>query len=139
MGARAGSAVSPRFRAISIAFIPEVATLGDDDWLEVEAIVERALAARPAKVRRQLALFTRLLDVIAFAHTGHTISGLSPHQRWRLLDELSKSPLLPIRRGVWGLRTLVFMGYYARPNVAAEIGYRAEPAGWTARKRSAGS
>ena len=46
--------------------------------------------------------------------------------------------ILALRRGVWGVRTLAFMGYYARPEAAREIGYRAAAAGWAARCASSG-
>jgi hypothetical protein len=54
--------------------------------------------------------------------------------RQRMLAALedSRSPLL--RRGFWGLRTLILMGYYGRPGAAAEIGYAADPRGWEARR-----
>jgi hypothetical protein len=122
-----------RFRAICVAVVPEAAALDEPEWRELEAIVARALATRPPRVRRQLAVFMRLLDVIALARTRRTLSGLAPHARWELLDALSKSRSLLLRRGVWGLRTLVFMGYYARPRAALAIGYRASPSGWSAR------
>jgi hypothetical protein len=126
-------AAARRFRAICIAFIPDAATLDEAGWREVESIVGRALAARPAAVRRQLALFARLLDLVALGRTRHTLAGLAPSARWALLDSLSKSRLLLVRRGIWGLRTLAFMGYYTRPRAAGDIGYRASTAGWAAR------
>lgn len=132
---RGGMAVR-RFRAICIAFVPEAAALDASGWEELERIVARALSARPAAVRRQLALFTRVLDVVALARTGHTLSTLERPRAWALLDALSRSRLLFVRRGIWGLRTLAFMGYYARPSAAAEIGYRASAAGWAARAGS---
>lgn len=129
-------AATTRFRAICIAFIPEAVTLDESGWREVESIVGRALAARPRAVRRQLAVFTGLLDVVALARTRHTLMGLSPAARRVLLDSLSKSRLLLVRRGIWGLRTVAFMGYYARPRAAHDIGYRASAAGWAARSSS---
>jgi hypothetical protein len=133
-GARA---TDRRFRAICSALVPEADTLDAADWTELETIVARALAARPTKMRRQLAVFMRLLDLVALARTGRTLPNLPAHRRWELLDGLSKSRLLLVRRGVWGLRTLVFMGYYARPRAAREIGYRASAAGWSARQDNA--
>jgi hypothetical protein len=44
------------------------------------------------------------------------------------------SPLPLLRRGVWGLRTLVFLGYYARADVQTTLGYRATGRGWMARR-----
>lgn len=132
MPTRAGAS-GQRFRAICTAVVPEAAGLDEAGWHDLEAIVRRALATRPAVVRRQLALFTRLLDIVALLRTRHTLAGLSPRARWELLDALSRSRLLLVRRGIWGLRTLVFMGYYARPQAAHDIGYRASAAGWSAR------
>ena len=125
-----------RFRAICIAVVPEAAELDAAGWREMEQIVERALASRPSKVRRQLALFVRVLDLLALARTRHSLAALPPREGWKLLDDLSRSRLLLVRRGIWGLRTLGFMGYYARPSDAAEIGYRASAAGWAARAGS---
>lgn len=134
MPSRQRGAADRQLRAICAAVVPEAAILDEAGWREVEAIVERALAARPAAVRRQLGLFMRLLDVAALARTGHTMSGLPARDRCALLDRLSKSRLLLVRRGVWGLRTLAFMGYYARSGAAADIGYGASAAGWAARR-----
>jgi len=58
---------------------------------------------------------------------------VDPARRTRLLSALQDSPVLLLRRGFWGLRTLIFLGYYTRPAVAAEIGWRAHPGGWSAR------
>src|SRR2546422_3095313 len=50
-----------------------------------------------------------------------------------LFRSIERAPLLLMRRGLWGLRTLAFMGYYGRPAAAREIGYRADPRGWDVR------
>jgi hypothetical protein len=55
------------------------------------------------------------------AHDGAPLLGL-------------QEPALLLRRGSWGLRTLVLMGYYGRPDAKQEIGYRADPRGWEARR-----
>ena len=46
------------------------------------------------------------------------------------MGALERAPFRLIRRGVWGLRTLVLMGYYTQPEVIAGLGYRADRAGW---------
>lgn len=125
--------VRPIFRAVAITVVPEARSLTPDSWLEVEGIVDQALVDRPATVHRQIRAFLRLLNVIAFLTTARTFTALDDARRLALLERLARSPLLVVRRGVWGVRTLAFMGYYARPSVAAEIGYRASAAGWNAR------
>jgi hypothetical protein len=121
------------FRAIARAVVPETGALGESQWLDLEGIVEDALAQRPAKVRRQLGLLIRAIETLPLLSTGRRFTGLDVERRTRFLTTLQNSPVLLLRRGVWGLRTLVFMGYYARPEVAALIGYRADVRGWEAR------
>lgn len=121
------------FRAAAKAFIPELADAPPATWERLEATVERTLDDRPAAMRRQLVLFLRCLDLLALLRHGRRLTRLPAAQRTRLLEGLSRASLLPIRRGVWGLRTLVQMGYYTQPEVQAAIGYRASAAGWEAR------
>ena len=66
--------------------------------------------------------------------SGRRFSALDVARRTRFLLALQNSPVLLLRRGIWGLRTLVFMGYYGRPEAAALIGYRADARGWEARR-----
>jgi hypothetical protein len=110
--------------------------MSEEEWREAEAIVRRALAARSRGVRRQIGIFLQLLDVVSFVRHGRPIAGLPAAQRTRLLESLGRSRLLLMRRGIWGVRTLAFMGYYARPRAAEGIGYRASAAGWAARQSS---
>ena len=128
-----------RFRVIMGTVVPEAAALSDDEWRKAASIIARAVAARPAGVRRQLSLFVHALGLVAFLRYGRGLRALSDAQRTALLESLSRSRLLALRRGVWGVRTLAFMGYYARPEAARAVGYRASAAGWGARGTSLGS
>ena len=122
------------FRALFRTFVPEASELDERGWADAEAIVERFLASRPAAVRRQLVLLIRFLDLLPAPRHGRRLRSLDAARRLRLLESLERSPLLLLRRGVWGLRTIAFMGYYARPDAAKAIGYRADPGGWEARR-----
>jgi hypothetical protein len=79
-------------------------------------------------------LFMRLLEWLPVFRYGHRLTRLSVECRSRFLERLQDSPWLLLRRGVWGLRTLLFMGYYARPEAGRAIGYRADARGWAARR-----
>ncbi len=125
---------SPVFRAVATCVVPEAARLEAAQWDEVEAIVARAIAARPRAVRRQLALFLELLEWLPLLRYGRRLSRLDPARRARVLDVLQRAPMLLLRRGFWGVRTLILMGYYGRPAAAAAIGYRADPRGWEVRR-----
>ena len=123
----------PVFRALAEAFVPEAAALDARAWEEAEGIVGGFLASRPASVRRQAALLVRLLDLLPLVFHGRRFRSLDVARRTRLLERLQDAPVLLVRRGIWGLRTLAFMGFYGRAEAAGAIGYRADPRGWEAR------
>lgn len=113
--------------------VPEARHLPPEEWAALERIVQAALAERPP-LRRQLALFLHVLEWAPLLRWGRPLSALDAARRTRFLEAVQAAPLLLLRHGFWGLRTLVFLGYYGRPAAAAEIGYRADPRGWEARR-----
>jgi hypothetical protein len=128
------SPVRAPFRALAACIVPEAAALDARGWADLERIVEEALASRPPALGGQVRLLVRVLDLLPVLRYGRRFAGLTPTQALRFLTAVQDAPLLLLRRGVWGLRTLVFMGYYARPEGGAAIGYRADPRGWEARR-----
>ncbi len=122
------------FRAVATCVVPEAGGLDAAQWDEMEVIVARAIAARPRALQRQLALFFTLLEWLPLLRYGRRLSRLDAGRRARVLDRLQRAPVLLLRRGFWGVRTLILMGYYGRPAAAAAIGYRADPRGWEARR-----
>lgn len=125
--------VEEGLRPVAEAFVPEIAGVDGEEWREIVGVMERALSDRPREMRRQLLLFLRALDWLPLIRRGSRLRRLEREERTEILETLQDSRFLLIRRGVWGLRTLVFMGYYARPGVHSRIGYRAHPDGWSAR------
>ena len=122
----------PAFRAFAQCFIPETARAAEAEWRGLEDVVRTALAARPPRVRRQIALFVRLIDLAARARHRRGFAGLDTARATALLEGFADSRMLLFRRGVWGLRTLVMMGWYTNATVIAGLGYRATAAGWEA-------
>ncbi|MBL0313777.1 MAG: hypothetical protein IPP78_13940 [Holophagaceae bacterium] len=120
------------FRTIAETVVPEAVRLDEQSWLELEQIIGVALEAKPSGLRRQLLLFIRVLDVLPLFRYGRTFQSLDPRRRELFLLGIQDAPLLLLRRGFWGLRTLIFMGYYGREQGRAETGYRADPRGWEA-------
>jgi len=125
---------SPVFRAVATCVVPEASRLDAAQWDEMEAIVARAIAARPRALQRQLAVFLILLEWLPLLRHGRRLSQLDLARRTSFLDRLQRAPFLLLRRGFWGVRTLILMGYYGRPAAVAEIGYRADARGWEARR-----
>jgi hypothetical protein len=118
------------FRALAVAIVPEACALTMSGWAEVEATVEAALAKRPASVRRQLVVFIRALDLLPVLRWGRPFRRLDPELRDRYLRAVERSPVFMVRRGFWGLRTLVYMGFYTRPEAYGAVGYSARLRGW---------
>ena len=118
------------FRAVARTVVPDTAQLNEAGWGVLEGIVEGALAERPPRMRRQLVLFIRVIDLLPLVRHGRRFGSLPAAARVRLLERLEDSPILLLRRGFWGLRTLVYMGWYAQPGTAERIGYRGHPRGW---------
>ena len=129
--------VRSAFRAIASTIVPEAALLDEDAWGELERTVETALETRPAGMRRQLVLFVKVLNLLPLLTRGSTLTRLDPARRARVLSAIERSRLAPLRKGFWGLRTLVYMGYYTRRAIRDEIGYRAHVRGWSHRRSSA--
>jgi hypothetical protein len=125
--------VRDTFRAIATAVVPEASTLDEAGWSALEALVEQTLSRKPAGMQRQLVTFVRAIEHLPRLRWGRPFTALAPEKRARFLSGLEHAPVLILRRGFWGLRTLVFLGYYARPEAAAAIGYRADARGWEAR------
>src|SRR5687768_9091117 len=124
---------SANFRAIAVAVVPEAAELTDTEWREFNTVIEHALSRRPAAMQRQLGLFLRILNLLSLTRFGRSLAALSLAKRTAFLHRIENSRLLLFRRGFWGVRTLVFMGYYARPSMSTALGYAAGPRGWETR------
>ena len=126
--------VRETWRAVVTTVVPEAASLDAAGWAEAERLVEATLARRPEGVKRQLRLLIRAIEYLPLLRRGKTFTSLSPGERAAFLSALESAPLVLLRRGFWGIRTLAFMGYYARPEAGRAIGYRAHPRGWAERR-----
>lgn len=134
MASPSNAAPWPAFRALAQCFVPETAHAGEPQWRALESTVVTALAARPARLRRQILLFVRLIDLTSRARYRTGFAGLGVTRGTALLEAFAASRVRLLRRGVWGLRTLVMLGWYTDPSVVAATGYRASAAGWEARR-----
>ncbi len=123
---------------MAVTVVPEAERLDAAGWAEVERLVEKTLAPRPAPVKRQLRLLLRVIGFLPVLRRGRRFVSLSAAERTAFLSGLENAPVVLLRRGFWGIRTLVYLGYYARPAAGLEIGYRAHPRGWEARRAEGG-
>jgi len=119
-------------QAVASVVLPDADALDPEVWARCEAAMEGALEARPLTVRRQVRLFLRVVNLLPVLSTGRSLVRLSVPGRRSFLQRLQRSQVMLLRRGLWGVRTLLFMGYYSQEAVRERIGYRARPEGWEA-------
>ena len=112
------------FLAVAERVVPEMAGLGRRARADALALVEHQLAARPEKVRRELALLLTLIRWAPAIRYGRPFERLSPDRQDAVLAWLQDAPAAKLRAGFWGLKTLAFLGYYGRPAAAEAIHYR---------------
>jgi hypothetical protein len=111
-------------RLLAARLVPESAQFSCAGHDEMLALIDQALSDRPAAMQRQFSLFLRVLRWAPVARYGRTLDHLAPEQQDSVLRWFQDFPAQLIRSGFWGVRTLVMMSYYARPEVGASIGYR---------------
>lgn len=104
--------------------VPELAAASPERWDAFHAIVDLALEERPRGVRRQFAVFLLALALLPLGRFGAPYRRLAAERRRRVLQWLQDRAPGRLRQGFWGLKTLVFMGYYSQGAVAGELAYR---------------
>jgi hypothetical protein len=109
---------------VSERIVPQVAELDDGARRRMLAIIDRALSDRPDSVRRQFGTFLAVIKWAPVARYAAPFHRLPDHRRDAFLRWLEDCPVRLIRTGMWGLKSLVFMGFYGRSEVWDEIGYR---------------
>ena len=122
--------VRPVFRVVATTIVPEAARMEEPAWLETEQLIIAALTRRSVSEQRQLRLFLRVVQWLPVFRYGRRFTSLDPARRRRFLCYLQDHPVLLIRTGFWGLRTLALLGYYGRTEAAKEIGYTPDARGW---------
>jgi hypothetical protein len=109
--------------AVARRVVPEVAELDRSGTTRFFEIIDRLLATRPAPVRRQLAGFLGLIHWLPVLRYGRPYEALPPARQDAVLRWLQECPIGLLQKGFWGLKTIIFMGYYGQPEIAQQIGY----------------
>jgi hypothetical protein len=102
---------------------PDSTPLDADGRRRFREIVAGALAERPDAVVKQIRLFLRLLRLAPALRYGRTFDRLPPERQDAVLRAFQDAPVQKLRQGLWGVKALVFMGYYAQPQVAPRLNY----------------
>jgi len=119
--------LSPRqasfFETVAATITPEVAEMSDDARSRMAEIVDAALRDRGESMRRQFGVFLKVVRLAPVVRYGRSFERLDPNRRVAVLRWFQDCPIGLLRKGFWGLKALVFMGYYGQPGHWSEIGY----------------
>ncbi len=114
------------FMVVAEAITPEVAALDRDGRARMETIVDTALMDRDSGTRSQFGTFLGVIRMAPVLRYGRTFDRLGADQKAAVLRWFQECPISLLRKGFWGLKVLVFMGYYGQEEHWSEIGYAPE-------------
>jgi len=113
-------------RVLAARIVPETGGLDAAGMGRFLAIVDGALMDREPAVRRKFATFLGVLRRAPVLRYGRPFEKLPAERQDAVLAWLEDCPVGLLRAGFWGLKAMVFMGYYGQPETNALIGYAPE-------------
>lgn len=108
---------------IAKRIVPQVAELKSDKQLKVVGAVDDALSQREPALRMQFLGFLGVIKTAAFARYLRPLDKMSGEKQDTILNWFQDSAIHKLRVGFWGLRTLIYMGYYGDPARASKFNY----------------
>jgi hypothetical protein len=106
--------------------VPEFSDLDAARRARFFAIVDEALQDRPAGVRRQFGSYLGLLRWAPLLRFGGPFERLAAGRQDAALRWFEDCPVGLLRKGFWGLKVLVFMGFYGQAESWKTVGYAPE-------------
>ena len=113
-------------QVLAARIVPETTDLDAAGLSRFFGIIDGALQERPASVRRQFAVFLGLLRWAPLARYGSPLDKLRTARQDAVLRWFEDCPVSLLRKGFWGLKAMVFMGYYGQPETNELVGYAPE-------------
>jgi hypothetical protein len=109
--------------ALGYALVPESRNLAPERRETFFKLMDDMLATRPRSMVRLLGLFLVVMRWLPLFRFGGRLDRLSPEKQARALSWFEDFPVGLVRTGFWGVKTLVFMGYYGQPEIAQGLDY----------------
>ncbi|MBI4574799.1 MAG: hypothetical protein HY722_00890 [Planctomycetes bacterium] len=110
--------------ALTLRLVPPAAGAPPEERARSLAVADGALGRRPPAVRRQVRLFLLALRWLPALGYLRPLDRLGGPAQDRVLAWFQDSPLTPLALGLWGVKGLVYMGWYGRPELGERIGFR---------------
>jgi hypothetical protein len=110
-------------RVAAARIVPETSDLDAGGMGRFFGIIDEALQDRPASVRRQFSIFLGVLRWLPLVRYGNPLERLRGDRQDAVLRWIEDCPVGLLRKGFWGLKAMVFMGYYGQPETNELLGY----------------
>ncbi len=115
--------------AVARRVVPEVGRMDLAGQSAFRDVVAYALNQRDEGLRRQFRLFLTVISALGVVRYGRPFARLPEARQDAILRWLQEAPAARLAAGFWGLKTVIFMGYYSQEAVAPTIGYTPSFAG----------
>jgi len=103
--------------------VPPSRDLSQEQRARFFALIDDMLSTRPRGMVRLLGLFLVVLRWLPLLRFGGRLDHLAPERQTRALTWFEDFPLGVVRTGFWGVKTLVFLGYYGQPEIARAVAW----------------
>jgi len=113
-------------QVLAARIVPETTELDAAGLGRFFGIVDEALMDRPVAVRRQFGTFLGVLRWLPAIRYGQPFEKLPFDRQDGVLAWFEDCPVSLLRKGFWGLKAMVFMGYYGQPETNQAVGYAPE-------------
>jgi hypothetical protein len=110
-------------QTLAARIVPETIELDGAGSSRFFGIIDDALQDREPLVRRQFAIFLGVLRWAPLVRYGGPLDKLNPDRQDAVLRWFEDCPVSLLRKGFWGLKAMVFMGYYGQPETNHLVGY----------------
>ena len=114
------------FWVLAKRIVPETVELDEDGRRRFFDIIDGALLDRPDNVRRQFSTFLSVIKKAPLIRYGKSFEKLTGDCQDAVLCWFEDCPVGLLRKGFWGLKAMVFMGYYGQPETNPVVGYAPE-------------
>ena len=112
-----------QFQALQHCLIPRSQKFNDVQKQDSIKLVNDFVGKMPAATQRKLSLFFKVINLISVATGSHLFQNLSSEKRTKVMHLFFDSPVGLLRKGFWGVSTLVKLSVFGQPSLYTDIGY----------------
>ncbi|HYB10773.1 MAG TPA: hypothetical protein VEJ16_13980 [Alphaproteobacteria bacterium] len=109
--------------SLASRIVPEVKDAEDEVKNGLVSSVDHALALQTSTSRLLFKFLLFVLQWVTVPFTLHRLERLPPKWQDAVLEFFENAPLTVVRAGIWGVKTLIYLGYYGQESVERRIQY----------------